>query len=181
MAFRKPRIPMLPEQVIPQLIHAVMELPPRPRGFAGQCDFADPMPDEIRPRGNPRTPTYLFTVEWKWSEHHDRLDSYYLSRRKGHWLLWIGWDDENDWDRSWRWALYAWAPTRRVPPKVAACCLLIDAWKSETLNRGLDHFNLIDDVGLLSVPEIFAMARAVWPMMPESDLSGSLSRLKMVK
>jgi len=91
-----------------------------------------------------------------------RADAYYLNRRKKHWLLWIGYQDENTWDWKWSWSLYGYAPRRRDDETQAAIYLLMDAWRQEAANWGLKRFDWINEEGLLSVAEISAISREVW-------------------
>jgi len=92
---------------------------------------------------------------------HCRFDSYYLSPRRSHWLLWNYWLDENC-DSQRRWELYAYAPKRGVDEKTAAVHLLLDAWRAEA-GDGLGHYFLLDEAGLLSTHEFAAIAGQVWP------------------
>lgn len=158
----KPKIPMRPEDVPQQRVHLVVQLPPRPPSFQGYCDFVDPMPDDVRPKGSPRNIQYLGSVEWAWGPMNSRLDSYYLNPRRSQWLLWVRYRDENDWKLRWAWILYAYGPRRGVTAKDAAIYLLMDAWSAEAQKSQLDHYGWINQPGLLSVEEISAIARAVW-------------------
>jgi hypothetical protein len=160
---RKPNIPIRYEDFPQQRVHLVVPLPPRPQGFHGKCDFHDPMPENVRPKGSPRNTLYLGSVEWAWSPVHSRCDSYYLNPRGPYWLLWITWQDENDWNLKWKWALYSYARKKGVDEKSAAIYLLLDAWKAEAQKSSLDHFCLIDEAAYLSVEEISQIARIVWP------------------
>ena len=38
-----------------------------------------------------------------------------------------------------------------------------DAWSSEVKESDLERFHLINDTGLLSLPELCAVGRLVWP------------------
>jgi hypothetical protein len=167
--FEKPKIPMRPEDVPQQRLKLVVELPPRPAGFKGNCQFYNPMPEEVEPKRGPRKPVCLGSVEWAWDPNYSRVDSYYLSSHKSYWLLWIGGTDENSWDLKWRWVPYAYAPKSSVDEKNAAIYLLLDAWMSEASNTSLDHYHWIDCPDLLSVAEISEIARNVWPNGPEEE------------
>lgn len=160
---RNPKIPMTPGEVPQQRLVPVVLLPQRPPSFLGKCDFIESMPDEIRPKGSPRKTTYLGSVEWAWGPGNSRFDSYYLNPRGKYWLLWIRWQDDNDWNQSWQWTLYAYSLKKRADEKAAAIFLLQDAWMAETKAYDLDHYFLIDDPGLLSVAEFARIARKVWP------------------
>jgi hypothetical protein len=159
---RKPTIPMTPEEVPRQRLHLVAELPARPQGFSAKCDFVDPMPDNKRPGGSPRNTLYIGSVEWAGSPMHTRFDSYYLNPRGAYWLLWIHWQDDNDWNLSWKWTLYAYGEKRGIDERTAATYLLMDAWAAERESANLDHYFLVDETGLLSMADISEIARQVW-------------------
>ena len=161
---RYPKIPMRPEDVPQQRVHLVVPLSPRPPSFEGRCDFIDPMPDKVQPKGSPRITYYLGTVEWAWSPMHSRRDSYYINPRRSYWLLWTWKQNENDWNLSWKWTLHGYGPKRRgVGAKDAAIYLLLDVWKAQADDNDLEQYHWIDEAGLLSVEEISAIARVVWP------------------
>jgi hypothetical protein len=159
---KEPKIPMIPDEVPQQRLRLVVELPERSPKFHGICDFVESMPDDIRPKGSPRNTQYIGSVEWADSPMYTRFDSYYLNPRRSYWLLWIQRQDENDWDQSWKWTLYAYAKKKGVDEKVAATYLLMDAWYAEKESSDLDHYFLLDESGLLSVAEISEIARQVW-------------------
>ena len=160
---REPKIPMHPDEVPQQRIHLLVDLPPRPEGFHAKCDFMDSIPEYEAPQRGPRRADYLGSTEWAWSPMHSRLDAYYLNRRRSHWLLCICSEDENSWDRRWRWYLYGYAPPLRISAEEAAIYMLLDCWKAEADGSSFDHFHWINDTGLLSVAEITAIGREVWP------------------
>lgn len=152
---------MSPEELPQQRVHEVITLPPRPSAFEGQCAFITPMPSTAAPKGSPRNATHLCSTEWA-SGGETRADAYYLNPRKTHWLLWIGFQDENSWNWKWTWSLYGYAPRRRIDETQAAIYLLMDAWRQESANWGLKRFDWINEEGLLSVADISAVSRAVW-------------------
>ena len=160
---KEPKIPMTPEEVPQQRLGLVTDLPRRPLKFNVLCDFNEPMPDNIRPKGSPRNFVYLGSVEWAWSPMHSRFDSYYLNPRGSYWLLWIRYQDFNTYVWPWYWRFYAYAKKNRVCEKIAATYMLMDAWTSEKQTSDLDHYFLVDDPGLLSMSEISEIARQVWP------------------
>ena len=160
---RNPKIPMAPEEVPRQRLVPVVSLPQRPPSFDGQCDFIDPMPDAARPKGSPRNTTYLGSAEWAWGPGNSRFDSYYLNPRGRYWLLWIRWQDDNDWNQSWKWTFYAYSRKKGADEKTASIFLLHDAWMAEAKEQNLNHYFLIDDPGLLSIAEFAGIARDVWP------------------
>ena len=168
---QKPKIPMLPEEVLQQRLTLVVDLPSRPEGFLGECAYVRPMPDKARPRGSPRNTTFVGAVEWASGPKDTRFDAYYINPRRSHWLLWNYWQDENDWQLRWCWSLYAYGPRRGVDEKTAAVYLLFDAWRSEAQNLGLKRYFLLDEPGLLSTNEITQIARLVWPAVSQQRQS----------
>lgn len=158
-----PKVVMDLTQLPRQRLHAVVELPERPAGFQGYCEYIDSMPEKDCPKGSPRKVQFLGSVEWSWSPMHSRWDAYYLNPRGKYWLLWIRYLDDNEWIPKWRWNLYAWGLRKGVSTKEAAVYLLADAWAAEARESDLDHFHLINDPGLLTIPELCAIGRLVWP------------------
>ena len=160
---KKPKTPMIPEDIPNQNISSDCKLVPRPNSFHGKCNFLDPMDEKVHPTGSPRNVDYLGAVEWAWGPSNNRFDSYYLNPRGRYWLLWLRWLDENEWEPKWRWTFYAYGPKKGVDAKAAATYLLMDAWKAEKENSSLDHFFLIDEEGSMSASELLEIARIVWP------------------
>jgi hypothetical protein len=168
----KPKVPMRAGDLPKQRIALVVAIPPRPAGFLAETDLQklnDP------PRKMPRTARYIGQMEWAWSPNNSRLDAYYLSTdaRRARWYLWIRFYDD-DWGRWAAPQVYARAPKKSVPPKVAAILLLADAWAEETRESQLDHFHWINEAGFLSVEELRAIGRAVWPDVAARDESGGV-------
>jgi len=151
------------ERLLKQRLHLVVDLPERPAGFRGYCQWNDPMPEKDCPKGSPRKVEFVSSVEWSWSPMNSRWDGYFLNPRGKYWLLWIRYLDENEWTPKWRWELYAWVLRKGVSQKEAAVYLLADAWAAEARDSDLDRFHLINDTGLLSLPELYAVGRLVWP------------------
>jgi len=158
------KIAMTPDQLPQQRIHAVVDLPPRPKSFESHCG------KYLSIRGLPsdnRTVKIQFigTVEWAWSPMHSRIESYHIStnRYRTHWCVWVcrfdGYSCQWESERT----LYAYCENRRIPKKTAAIHLLIDAWDYEREFEELEHFHLLNSVELLSVAEFRAIGRAVWP------------------
>ena len=50
------------------------------------------------PKSMGRNASYLCQLEWAWSPVHMRLDAYYISRGRTHWILWKKFYDDN-WDK----------------------------------------------------------------------------------
>ncbi len=161
-----PRIPMRPEELPQQRVTLVVAVPPRPAGFEGK----QKPPESVRPPAQmPRTAKYIGQVEWAWSPMNTRLDAYYLSsnRARTHWFLWLRLYDDNwgKWDEP---QIYAYAPKQGVEETIAATFLLLDAWSADALVTTLDHFHWINQAELLSVEELGAIGRVVWPAASET-------------
>jgi len=66
--------------------------------------------------------------------------------------------------RSLRLTLWAHAPKMLIPERTAAIHLLADCWTFESQEWLLDPFHWVDDEGLLSVADLKAVVRKVWPV-----------------
>ena len=73
------------------------------------------------------------------------------------------WLDENHAPFRWVDVLYGYGPRKGVSEPVAATYLLLDAMHYEAEECSLRMFDWIGDEGTLSVPELLAISRAVWP------------------
>ena len=111
----------------------------------------------------PKTARFLGTLEWAWGVMHDHVSPYFISTNRGrtHWLLWSHSYDYNEY--GWVDTLCAYAPKKSVPQKTAAIYLVLEDLRSDAAARKLDQFHWIGAEGLLSVPELLAIAREVWP------------------
>ena len=149
-----------PEQLPPQRGLPEISLPPRPAGFEGLREPPDTVPV---PTKMPRTAKYLGQVEWAWGPNNTRVDAYYLStnREWTYWFLWIKFYDDNF--SRWETLLYTYAARQGVPAKIAAIYLLLDCWKSDQSESEPGHFHWINNADFLSVEELHAIARVVWP------------------
>jgi hypothetical protein len=154
-----PRIPMSPEQLPQQRIHEVVELPNRPVPFDCLAGYGV-VPADVLPKSNPRSPIYLAQAEWAWSPMHNRVVAYYLHRGRTHWVLWSRYFDDNWW--RWSWAAVACVHKRGLLEHQAAVHLLIEFWKTEAEESGVDQFHWINESDGLSVAELMAIAREVW-------------------
>ena len=162
-----PKIPMRPEELPQQRITLVASLPPRPSGFEGK---REPPESVLPPAKMPRSAKYIGQVEWAWGPNNTRLDAYYLStnRQRTHWFLWLRPYDDNEcqWDEP---QIRAYAPKEEVPSEVAAAYLLLDSWTEETRDSDPGHFHWINKADFLSVEELHAIGRAVWPRKAEAS------------
>ena len=156
---RAPNIPMSPDQLPQQRIHEVVALPDRPDPF--DCHVGHgAVPADVLPKSGPRSRTYLAQAEWAWSPMHNRIDAYYLHRGRTHWVLWLRSYDDN-WGQ-WNWAAIACVRQNGVTEHQAAVHLLMEFWKEEATENGVDQFHWINENDGLSVGDLMAIARIVW-------------------
>ncbi len=154
---------MTPDALPRQRSPGETPLPERPAGFRGYCDWCDAMPDDVRPKGSPRTVEYLGSVEWAWSPAHDRYDAYYIGLRGRHWCLWRRWQDWDSPGQPWRWQLFGWARKGSESWEAAAVYTLLDAWGSDDALCGTGRFHWVAEPGHFSAVGINALADRVWP------------------
>lgn len=157
---KKPSIPMSPTQLPQQRVVAVADLELRPEPFDAVVGWNE-KPDGVELCRGPSNADYLGTVEWAWSPMNSRIDSYYLSRGRTHWMLWIRWFDDNG--GGWSWLAIGHVPRKQASLMQAAVHLLVDFWRMEKDATELDHFHWIDDEGLLDTSEWRTIALLVWP------------------
>ncbi|WP_394730736.1 hypothetical protein [Altererythrobacter sp. GH1-8] len=156
---REPRVPMLPSELPQQRIVAVAELEPRPQPFDAVVGYGV-KPSGVQLANGPSNPDYICQVEWAWSPFHSRLDAYYLSKGRSHWMLWSYWYDDN-WGR-WNWLGIGHVPRGQATNKQAAIHLLADFWKLGIAEEELDRFHWINESGLLTISEVTEIGRLVW-------------------
>ena len=156
---REPKIPMSPTELPQQRIHEIVGLPERPEPFDCLVGYGA-VSGDIIPKSGPRSPEYLAQVEWAWSPMHNRLDAYYLHSGRKHWLLWSRYWDDN-WGK-WEWTVVGCVGKKGVSERQAAVYLLVEFWKEEAEENGVDQFHWINEHGFLTVAELAAIAREVW-------------------
>lgn len=157
---RQPRIPLTPDQLPPQRLVEVVDLPPAPPGLDPTvCLFW--MPGDILPKRRPRRMAYLGTVEWAWNPMSNRVEAYFLHGARRHWVLWIQDPFPNEPEAAWQVAAYT--PRRDVTAREAAHHLVMARWREEAEERFLDHFHFVSEEGDLKAADWRAIGRAVWP------------------
>ena len=101
------------------------------------------------------------------------MESYYLQRRRKHWLLWVKHYDDN-WGRWERPAAFARCSREGFgEDDKAAAMILTAAFLREDIrgyDSGLDRFHMITDTGLLSEEELEAVACSVWGNQQEAAI-----------
>jgi len=156
---RQPKIPMSPAELPQQRIHEVIDLPARPQPFDSVVGYGQ-FPKGSVAKKAPQNMTYLGQVEWAWSPAHNRLDAYFLNRGRTHWSLWSRYWDDN-WS-NWADIAVGVVPLAGIMQREAAIYLLLELWRHEATENGLDEFHWINEVEFLSVPDFSAIAREVW-------------------
>ena len=157
---REPKIPMSPEQLPQQRIHEVIDLPERPAKFEFNVDYGC-SPQDVQSISGSKNACYLCQTEWAWSPMHNRLDAYYLHKGKTQWSLWLKYWDDN-WG-AWQDTRIGTVHRRGVDQKQAAIYLLLEFWAFDAKEGDLDQYHWINEEGYLSVAELEAIARVVWP------------------
>jgi hypothetical protein len=156
---RQPKIPMSPGELPQQRIHEVITLPPKPEPFDCSVGYVQ-FPKGSLPSRTPRNMTYLAHVEWAWSPMHSRLDAYYLHKGRTHWSLWSRyWDDDLG---QWSDMDVGCVQRRGVSEYQAAIYLLIEFWREDAMDNGVDEFHWINETDYLTVSDLAAIAREVW-------------------
>jgi len=157
--FKDPDLNGSPAPLRQQHLRLLENLPPRPDNFPVRLGWVDELPENHLPKGSPRKPEYVCSVDWNLSS---RTDAYYIKRSRRYWLLWLHHYDDG-WLCKWVWMLYAYAPKRDVATKDAAIHLLLEGWKSEEEVASTGAFDWVSGTGLLSESDIMSIAREVWP------------------
>ena len=161
---KNPSITMSPDQLPQQRIVPVASIPTRPHPFDAVVGWSEKPAGVVLANG-PRDPEYLGQVEWAWSPMNNRVDAYYLSRGRSHWMLWLYSYDDN-------WGKWDWLPIGHVLRKdisfdQAAFHLLIDYWRWDKAKGDLDHYHWINEEGYLDASQWRTIALLVWNAAPE--------------
>jgi hypothetical protein len=155
-----PNIPMLPGLLPQQRVNLVVDLPPRPEGVAfmvGYRIFPEP---QMERRPWPRLAEYLVQVEFAETPMHCGLSAFYIEARRGYWMLWERYHDDNTWPHRWRWQASGYCLRDGVDMHTAAVHLLLDFWKmADETPEDDDHW--INETGLLSIEDIRAISREI--------------------
>ena len=154
---RRPELPR-------QHVHAVVELPSCPEDFYIETPIgADPAPF-FREIEHPDTLKSVCVLEWIFDSKRGRADLYSLEKRPMDWVLWnnmpaglIG--DKPDVELM----AHALRGGGAVPEHVAAPVLLCVSLAAGREYRCIGRPNAIIQTGLLSVAELSAIFREVWP------------------
>ena len=147
-------------------LYLVNDIPTRPENLiTSMCWSDDVWPERLPAKPDPAL--YLGSLEWAWSPMHARLDSYYLSYTKDHWLIFLHNLEDGGFGGKWTWDWYLYAIANRIQSdeQAIAFWLIHDLLKQDCQCHEVDHFHLISDTGLLSVGDFKNIGQLVW----ESD------------
>ena len=157
---KQPRVPMLPDQLPQQRIYAVEGIPHFPDGLKVEVGYG--IPSKLkRP---PRNSTYLFQAEWAWSPSHGKVNAYHLHKGRQDWTLYLTYFDEDQ--SPWGWSPkmpVARTSLKALDERGAAFFLTIAFLKFDHEKTGSGRFHMINEEDFLSVSDIQAIAREVWP------------------
>ena len=154
-------VPMLPEQIPPQRLNEVVNLPAKPNDLKVYVDNDVPLKIN-RPVAWPRKLIYLCGVEWAWSPAHNRMDHYYLNLKPNYFFLWNHYLDDLSIPWKWEWLFLSYASKCKGDLKAISTHMLLKYWETECEDQGLDHYHFIGNTGLLNVEDIQALAREIW-------------------
>ena len=169
---KTPKIPMHPQDLPQQRIYLIKDVPQHPenwKSFVGYSGVG--MPEDAKLKSRPRNPAYLFQAEWSWSPAHGSLNAYWLNKGRKYLTLYSNWFD--DVTQKWTWNLVAGVPLNQASEREAAFWLVIDYARFNIANMDLDEWHMIDDVGLLTVAGLKAIARNVWQEIDKPNKSFS--------
>jgi hypothetical protein len=161
---KNPSIPMSPDQLPQQRIVPVASIPARPNPFDAFVGWNE-KPDGVVLANGPSNPEYLGQVEWAWSRMKNRVDAYYISRGRSHWMLWLYSYDDN-WGK-WDWLPIGYVPRKNISLDQAAFHLLIDFWRWDKEKGDLDHYHWLNEEGYLDASQWRTIALLVWNADPE--------------
>ncbi|WP_397589345.1 hypothetical protein [Sphingorhabdus sp.] len=160
---KKPTIPMSALDLPEQRIVSVANLVDRPDPFNTVVGWNE-KPTGVMLANGPRNADYLGQVEWAWGPMNGRVDGYYLSRGRSHWMLWVYAYDDND---GWTWCAIGHAPLKQASRNQAMIHLLADFWRWEKENNELEHYSWINEEDCLNASELRTIALLVWNTAPE--------------
>lgn len=156
---KKPKIPMLPDELPRQHLYEVTQNPERPASVEFFIGLRN-IPEGALPKKPPQSADYLCQAEWSPRPGYVRLDAYYLHRGRKHWVLWRrSWDDE--WN-EWNWDALGCVRRAGVSWEQAATYLILEYWKAEECENRIGRFDWVNEEGLLEISDINAIAREVW-------------------
>ena len=157
---KTPRVPMIAQHLPQQRLYSIKAIPAIPVGLPLEVGYE--LPTNLkRP---PRSPTYLFQAEWSWSPYHGQINAYFLHKGRDFWTLYLSDFDDNL--STWAWSTkqaVARTPRTGLDERQAAFFLTISFLQFERQASRLDPFHWINEYETLSVADVKAIERVVWP------------------
>lgn len=160
---KRPCLPLLPTHRPQQRIVPIADLADRPVPFDDVVGWRE-KPSGVDLSRGPRKAEYLGQIEWTWSPMNHRIDPYYISRGRTHWMLWVYLFDD---DEGWYWLPIGHVPLGQATLDQAAVHLMVDYWRYEKDDIDLDHFHWIDEEGYFGSSDWRTIGLMVWP--PEEE------------
>jgi hypothetical protein len=158
-----PKVPMHPTQLPQQKLALVVDLPTRPEPFDFGVGYGDLPEGVISKRRSPRSPIYIAQFEWAETPTSNGVEAFYLEAKTKYWVLWIKTLNENTTPWSWDWLAVAYCNRAGIDEKTAASYLLLEYWRfDEKMLAYRNVFDWVNEVALLSIPEIYAITRELW-------------------
>ena len=158
--------PSLVTELPTKRIFEYIEMPPLPANVWVSTSTDDDVTEEQPPFEL----TPVCQVEWSGNPYNPTIEAYYLKQSPGYLHLWCRY--HNEICEIWQWSKHGCIAIRGVDSqRVPAMHLLHDRWSSSCLTGRIMPFQWINDVGLLNISDIVAVARSVWSDdAMESDL-----------
>jgi hypothetical protein len=157
---KTPRVPMMAQHLPQQRLYLIKAIPAIPIGLPLEVGYCL----HTGLKRAPRAPTYLFQAEWSWSPYHGRIHAYFLHKGQKFWTLYLS--DFDDSSSTWAWSTkqaVARTPRGNLDERQAAFFLTISFLQFESQGSNLDPFHWINEYDFLSVADVKAIERVLWP------------------
>jgi hypothetical protein len=151
---RTPKIPLHPSQLPQQRLRLVHEMPIALPEYGVRLGSAKGIASKL-----PRTAEYVCQLEWAWSPMNNRIEAFYVSRSRKHWVLWSSYFDDNY--SRWEKDVVA-VCSLKADQKYAVMLMLFEHLDDLRVSYEIEHYHWISESGFLSVGEIDTVARNVW-------------------
>ena len=152
-----------PEQLPQQRLATVITVPQKPAGLVIRHRYEQPKLFDA-PKRSPRNVELICSAECAWSPMHNRIDNYYLGRRRNRWFLWNNWVNDNEIPWEWNWDYLSYTEgSASADIETIAAHLLLSFWQTQVANHELyDQPHWINLEGILDIPMIHAITREIW-------------------
>jgi hypothetical protein len=149
-----PKIPMHPSHLPQQRLRLVHDMPIASAEYELRLGAAKGIAKRL-----PRSAEYVCQLEWAWSPMHNRIEAFYVSKSRKHWVLWSSYFDDNysRWEKD-----VAAVCGLKADQKDATMLMLFKHLDDLRRSYEIEHYHWISESGFLSVGEIDAVAREVW-------------------